>query len=303
MTEQPRWEGERAVQDALVEIVAKETAREAAAAWSAAAGDLEDIEVPLPDVLALAVRRLEKSPADALDWRELIIAAGCGAGHRTALDHLDADYIERARPAVTALGLDPSTVDEVLQRARTTLVVPKSEGDRARICDYAGQGELKSLVRVVAVREGLGFIRKQKRERASGDDRLFEKHGVGLDPELVGIEQQHRAALKEAFEEAVGQLTSRQRNLLRMQTLEGLPVEQMAQLYQVHRVTVSRWLQDAREAVAEGTKRHLRRELQLDTRGMASLIRVVQSRVDMSLERILATQSPELEHERRVEDG
>jgi RNA polymerase sigma-70 factor (ECF subfamily) len=95
----------------------------------------------------------------------------------------------------------------------------------------------------------------------------------------------------------VSELTSRQRNLLRLQTLEGLPVERIAKLYQVHRVTASRWLRDARVAVAERTRRRLRRTLQLDTQGMASLIRVVQSRIDMSLERILATRGAALEDE------
>jgi len=271
------------------------------AAWRQAAASLPELRVSPSDVASLAIARIAEAPSGierlaTLDWRELLLAAGCQHGDPEALQRLEDEYIARARPALRDLALDGATIDEVLQTVRTLLLAPRDDAP-PRICGYAGQGGLKNLVRVIAVREGLAQLRKRRRESPSDDDRLFERHGAALDPELVGIERQHHAALKEAFEAAVSELTSRQRNLLRLQTLDGLPVEQIAQLYQVHRVTASRWLRDARAAVAKGTRRHLRQALQLDTKGMASLIRVVQSQIDMSLERVLATRGPALEGE------
>lgn len=298
----PMNDDEQAIRETLqADDVPEAVVAGCVAVWRRARTRLPELTVDPIEVASLALARVAHDPARfetlaTLDWYELLLAASCRRGDAKALRRLDEEYMARSRPALRDLGLDVATIEGVLQDVRTLLVAPRQEAP-PRICGYAGQGGLRKLVRVIAVREGLARLRKQQRECPSDEDRLFERHGASLDPELAGIERQHRVALKAAFEAAVSELTSRQRNLLRLQTLDGLPVEQIAKLYQVHRVTASRWLGDARAAVAKGTRRHLRQALQLDTRGMASLIRVVQSQIDMSLERILATRGPVLEDE------
>jgi RNA polymerase sigma-70 factor (ECF subfamily) len=83
-------------------------------------------------------------------------------------------------------------------------------------------------------------------------------------------------------------LPARDRNVLRLVYGEGLSVEQVAVLYQVHRVSVSRWLGATRRELLEQTRARLRERLRLDDAEMASLTRLCLSQIDVSLDRILS---------------
>jgi RNA polymerase sigma-70 factor (ECF subfamily) len=60
----------------------------------------------------------------------------------------------------------------------------------------------------------------------------------------------------------------------------------------VHRATVARWLASAREVVLERTMAQLGDDLRLDPAELVSLIRVVRSELDVSLQGLLASGSP-----------
>ena len=228
--------------------------------------------------------------AEELDWAELWVAVGCAQGSRPALEHFDGRLLAAARSVLGPMKLDPSTVDDVLQRVRQKLLVAQP-GQRPLLLRAAGRGQLKSFVRVVAAREALTGLRQGKREDLSAASVLDGAAGAS-NPELTAIRRQYAAELKAAFQAALATLSSRQRNLLRLQIVDHLPVERIAALYQVHRVTASRWLAEARAAIAQLVHDDLRRRLQVDTRELASLVRAVQSDIDMSVERILDDEPP-----------
>jgi RNA polymerase sigma-70 factor (ECF subfamily) len=98
-----------------------------------------------------------------------------------------------------------------------------------------------------------------------------------------------RDAFREAFERGVMSLTARDRNLLRLHLLGGVTLEKLAAMYDVHRATIVRWLAAARAAVLEETRRGLGAELGLGASELESLMVAVQSRLDVSVERMLAS--------------
>lgn len=65
-------------------------------------------------------------------------------------------------------------------------------------------------------------------------------------------------------------------------------VDEIAALYQVHRVTMSRLLTEAREALGRRTKRRLRDLLGANERDLAPLDPLLDSQLELSLERLLA---------------
>ncbi len=83
----------------------------------------------------------------------------------------------------------------------------------------------------------------------------------------------------------------RERNVLRQVVLDGLSVGQVAKLHGVHRGSASRWLSDIRQQLAEQTKEKLGVSLKLPADELSSIMRLVDSRVDISLERILRSKS------------
>ncbi len=255
-----------------------------------------DFEVAL-EALAPMIRNKITDAKDpmvrlqTLDWGELVLAAGCANGERVALDIIDRELLAGIRGALRSMKLNDTTVDETLQQVREKLLVAKSDAEPL-ICKYAGEGSLRSLVRVVAVRTALMRLRKEKREvlDGGGESSRLERALGDDDPELSAIREQYKDELKAAFERAVATLSARQRNVMRLQMVDGVAVDEIARLYDVHRVSVSRWLGDARRHIAATVKADLGSRLGLAQAELQSLIRLVQSQVELSVERVLRSQ-------------
>ena len=72
--------------------------------------------------------------------------------------------------------------------------------------------------------------------------------------------------------------------------------EEVGKVLGVHRLTVLRRLERARHELAEGTKERLESELRLDPPDVESLLQLIQSRLDVSLQGALAARSHEVQH-------
>jgi RNA polymerase sigma-70 factor (ECF subfamily) len=73
----------------------------------------------------------------------------------------------------------------------------------------------------------------------------------------------------------------------------GMTLEQLAQMYGVHRATIVRWLAAAREAVFGATRAHVAETLHAPADELDEMFDLVQSRVELSVERLLASVSHE----------
>jgi len=75
--------------------------------------------------------------------------------------------------------------------------------------------------------------------------------------------------------------------LLHQHALDGLSIDKLAAFYRVHRATTARWLDAARQAVLDGTRRELVSRLQLSVNELDSIMRMIGSRLDVSLPELL----------------
>ena len=110
------------------------------------------------------------------------------------------------------------------------------------------------------------------------------------------IKAQYRAAFSDGFARAIATASRRDRNLLRLHFLGGVTLEQLAQMYNVHRATVVRWLAAARDTVFAATREHVAQQLAAPSDELDEMFDLVKSRVELSVERLLA--SVELSHRR-----
>ncbi len=69
--------------------------------------------------------------------------------------------------------------------------------------------------------------------------------------------------------------------------VNGWSVDRIGALYGVHRVTASRWVAAAREQLGAAIRSELASRLAISVDEVDSIVRLVQSRVDLSLERLL----------------
>ena len=108
-----------------------------------------------------------------------------------------------------------------------------------------------------------------------------------LGPELRVVEREHREHVKAAFHTAIESLSATDRGILRLHLLERLSIDEIAALHDVHRATAARWLVRIRQHIGEHTREDLRARLRLDAAELDSLLRAVDSRIDLSLSRVL----------------
>jgi RNA polymerase sigma-70 factor (ECF subfamily) len=244
------------------------------------------------DVVAYVAGGLSEA-ADVMDVddataAEMYLACGCSRGDATALAKFEAHYLSAVTGAVAHMKLSAALVDDVRQQVREKLLVSK-DGARPKIDDYAAQGRLRGLVCVVAVRTAISALRKTKREVHLGDDDLAQLPTAERDPELAYMKEMYRAEFKTAFEQAVRALESRDRNLLRMHLLSGVTLEKLADMYGVHRATVVRWLAKVRKTLFTDTRKRMRARLEVSPTELDSLMRLIESRLDVSVQRMLHT--------------
>jgi RNA polymerase sigma-70 factor (ECF subfamily) len=219
---------------------------------------------------------------------ELWLACAIAGGDAQAIRLFDDRYVAPLARTLGRMSLAPSELDEVKQLVREKLLV-RDAGGHARIEEYAGRGKLVGLVQVIATREALTLLRRAKRDFLATDEDLAAPIVGAADPGLEMLKGRTRDAFRVAFSAAVGGLTPRQRNMLRMHLLGGVTLEQLASIHRVHRATIVRWLREAREDVLAATKRALTVSLRVDGDEIESLMQLVGSQLDASLERLFMT--------------
>jgi len=256
-----------------------------AAAWPMIA--IED-----DDFLRWIGERLpEEGAVDAiagLHAADLLLACACARGLPAALTLFDQRYLSEAGTALERSATLASVRDEVLQQLRQKLLV--TDGGRpGRIAEYAGRGPLASWVRSAAIRTGLNATRGAA--KAPGDDAILEVSGGTPDPELDYMKRRYTAEFQAAFQAALEGLTPRERNLLRMHTIDGLNLDQIGAVHRVHRATVARWIAAARESLLERTRKGLEEKLKLQGSEFESLMGLVRSQLDLSIHSFLKKSS------------
>jgi RNA polymerase sigma-70 factor (ECF subfamily) len=261
-----------------------ETAR---AAWPS-------VELPAADF----VRHIGKVVGESDDYEaaldnvmapDLYLAAACAAGLRTAIAEFDRVLLSQVPSFLAGSRWTKEALDDVRQALGERLLTSKAD-EAPKIAEYSGRGPLALWVRVTAVRTALNFRRgKWDNARRDDDGKLFERLSSGQDPELEYLRTRYANEFKQAFQTALEALPPRDRLLLKMYVVEGHTVQELGQLHQVHVSTISRRLGACRERLLQELQRALRQQLALPEADVESLYRLVQSRIDLSMARLLST--------------
>ena len=220
--------------------------------------------------------------AEAAHAGDLYLACACARGDPAAIALFLRDMVPHIEAAVLGLGADPAQVDEVRSQLVDALLI----GARPGITTYAGRGQLRSWVRSIAVRMGMRHLGRT-RPGPGGDDALASLAAEADDPEIEHLKARYGDAFRAAFAAALAALTARQRNLLRQHYLDELTVDQLGALYRVHRATAARWVAAARESLFDDTRRRMIDALGLAPGDYDSLLRLLHSQLDLSIQRHL----------------
>jgi RNA polymerase sigma-70 factor (ECF subfamily) len=236
-------------------------------------------------------------PADAtpatlakLRGADLYLACACAKGDDQALAAFDAEFGRDIDLAIARSGNVNLSKEEFRQALRNKLFVIR-EARPPKIADYAGRGDLRSWVRVTALRMIVDIVRQRNagKEIPVEADMLGAMPSAADDPELDYIQKVYKSQFKDALQDAFGRLTPRERNLLRQQVIHGLNIDQVGAIYRVHRTTAFRWIEKARKSLLRETRASLMARLKVGSGEFLSIMRVVQGDLDVSVRRLLVS--------------
>ena len=214
---------------------------------------------------------------------ELVLACACLHGDEHALAVLEREYIGRLGSSLVRFGTQDDFVAEVTQLLRERLLV----SPEPRLATYAATGPLLTWLRVVAVR--LALSRKRS---ARPDQELVAEHILDVPSAEASEMPRYRQAFDTAVRRVFGELSLRERNLLRLHYLDGVSLDQLGRLYDVHRATAARWLADLRGRMLEEIEREVSHRLKLSASEFRSMAGMLMSRLDASLALLLRGPEP-----------
>lgn len=228
----------------------------------------------------------------ALHTHQLYLACACLTGNDAALRAFEDEFLPHVGRVLHGMDKSGTLGDEAKQLLRRRLFVSE-QGRPPKIADYLGQGDLQRWVRATAVRLGIDLLRASQREDHGREDDavLAALPAPEDDPELAHLKKLYGDELKAAFGEVLRALPSRERTILRYHYVDGLNIEQIGRIFQVHKTTSFRWLERARSAIVPATRKGLQRRLGIDRPELDSIMRLIRSQLDLSLQRLLTSSS------------
>ena len=227
----------------------------------------------------------DSDPLEALRARrpsELYLAFASLRGDAAACALLDRVYFEPLADRLVRQRIPQDIATETVQQLRMKVFT----GPKPLLLAYSGTGDLHGWLRITALRAA---IRAQRGEmRRSDRDQETALADGALDADLQYQRRLYQDEFRAAFAEAVQRLTTRERNLLKHSVLYGANSDDLGALYQVHRATAARWLAAARERLAAETQRGMLARLRIERSEYESILRLIQSQLDVSVARMLS---------------
>ncbi len=231
----------------------------------------------------MALRR--PSPSDTA--AELALVQRAVAREPAALAAL-VTLIEQAA-ADAAQGLKQSgTFGRELASLLTARLLVASGADLPRVATFAGRSGLSTWLKSAAVRAGINLLESNRRDFGS----LRDSHPANELPlEAQLMRRRYAPVFTAALEGALRELPRDERALLRLVFIEGLSLEQVGRIRAAHKSTVSRQVTRIRRGLLEAVRKHLSDTLGLSKPELSSLIRLLESQLEFSVERAFAESS------------
>ena len=225
-----------------------------------------------------ALRGVSEEEA-SLHGAELFLCCACALGDHEAIDAMKREGGGVVRAAISHVSARSDFIQETVQELWHDLLFAPDP----KIRKYSGRGSLRAWLRVVATRLSLDRCRAARIE-ASGQMELAERIAAEpADPALGLLRAQFGSVFQEALQQAIGDLSSVDRNLLRLH-LRRCTIDQIGRIYGVHRATAARWLARARATALDGARRRIGASAPWMTdSAFASIARDLSSQLDLPL--------------------
>jgi RNA polymerase sigma-70 factor (ECF subfamily) len=257
--------------------------------WKRGRAAWPGIEVSAPRFRDDVERRLARTGmTDGIDrlHTDIYVAIAAADGDDRAIaacDRIASNEVDFAQGRLRATA---AQADDVRGELRRLLFVAEDERPAA-ITTFTGRGDLRGYARVIVARALVRRIQKDKKEVALEPDAM-DALVPTLDPEMQHLREHYREDVDQAFRAALVNLSERERAVLRFHLLDGWSIDQIGERYGVHRATAARWVGAAREKLGEDLRKRLAERLAIPASQVSSIVALVTSAIEVSLDRLLA---------------
>lgn len=219
---------------------------------------------------------------------DLYLACACAHGVKGALETFEQTYGGEILRSATRFEKPATSAEDLGQMLREKLFLSHAGGP-PKIASYVGKGHLLNWLRVTMTRAFIDSTRSHAEPPSAplADEILAALPGSDSDPELELLKRQHTAQFRAAFAEAVDALDPTDRHILRLHAKEHLSIDQIAAVHGIHRATAARRFVRVKEALLVATRAALGRRLGVSAGELDSILGLIASRLDASVERLL----------------
>lgn len=225
----------------------------------------------------------EKAGA-AFAFADYAAAALAIAGDHAAIRAIIESRLRPLKSRLARLASDGTHPDDICAELELRLF----DADAALLRRYSGRGSLQGWLRVLLSRTAIDTRRRRRGDEPMPVEDMPHLRAPIDDPELEAVRRRSGEIFREAFYDALAELSVDHRAALRLHLYQHLTLDETALALGVHRATVARWLSSARQELFAGTRRLLSERLKLRPEDCESLSRFVLSQVELSLSRVLA---------------
>jgi RNA polymerase sigma-70 factor (ECF subfamily) len=194
-----------------------------------------------------------------LHYQDLFLATACAEGDRVAWEYFTDDYFPLLKSlAIKACG-NASDGEDLAQEITAKLLQ-----DKDRIAGYNGRGSLASWLRVAVSHAAIDRFRRVN--RLTSLDSFEENQAEALcqrpgpSEETERLDSRWGPIISRIAEDRLHALPARDRLLLSLYYLQGVPLRDIGRQFGVHEATASRWLERLRNEIRKEVERELRKK-------------------------------------------
>ena len=241
------------------------------------------VDLSLDDFAAF----VEERGASVELHEDVYLACACLKGDTAARIALERSVLADVPRAVHRVSTEDDFVKDVAADLRLALLDGEA-GKPALLTRYQGRGPLRSFVMVLAMRRATDRKRRQREIVTEASD--FAALEADADRRIVGAAMRDlEQAFLDALKSKLSSLSARERTILRLHVVDGVPAEKIGRMYGVHRATATRWIVQAKQAVFDETREELQRRFAVSVDTFESIARDAAHGLDASLSTFLRT--------------
>ncbi|MBP1623937.1 MAG: sigma-24, subfamily [Acidobacteria bacterium] len=234
---------------------------------------VENFQARVDEILLESQPAGDSARAEALSRihvEDLFLATACAGGDRVAWEHFADEYLPLLRRFAAQACANSSEIEDLAQEIAARLIT-----DKKRLGGYNGRGSLSGWLRVAVSHAAVDRFRRMKRQTSlealeekgnpvafsdpnheSGDDAPDSRWG----PIITGV-----------VDDCLRSLPPRDRLLLSLYYMHGVPLRDIGRQFGIHEATASRWLDRLRRDLRKQVERDLRKKHGLRSSELNSL--------------------------------